>query len=541
MLHKFFNGTSRVATLLCFTMCFTWTMCSCLFVEMNTRLVTNIIQQNDDTLKSVVRYIALIAFWCAVEYALDISGDALFGDVDSVTFQQGFDNIFNTKPEVLKKVNAGYVTGLIRTLQSKRSDLMLYLVTEFVMAIAYIGYFTIRLLKFHWIFSLMLVVLVVTGTAVRIIGKKLVIAYTNRFVEADSVVTKTFIDIATNINTVQKMQVHGFMRRKLDKSLSEYRTTMISNTKANDVFYCAFKFIVYMYAPICLIITSSNNFGFDKIEFYALISPLSVQIVHMAKCIASFFKRLDLYTSAQEKLDKIVNNDTINTSNLVSQFTTIDISCADYTYCHDITKNTVRIQIPHIRVNRGDKICIYGESGQGKTTTLNILSRQIETDNVYIDGVRTSDRINCVFISQDTEIFDMSLRDNLTLGNEDISDDELISMLDAVGLGDWLRSQKEGLNTLLGERGVFVSTGQRQRLNLIRGLLIQDKDIYLLDEPTSNVDEYTEQKMVELINHKLIDKTFVIVSHRKAIASICTKFYKFENGICGPAETSFNA
>lgn len=541
MLHKFFKGTSRVTILLCFAICFTWTICSCLFVEMNTKLVTNIIQQNDNAAKSVVWYILLIGFWCVVEYALDITSDALFGNVDSVTFKQGFDNIFNTKPEVLKSVNAGYVTGLIRTLQSKRSDLMNFLVMEFAMAIVYVSYFTIRLISFHWIFSVILVTVVAAGTTVRIVGKKLVIAYTNRFVEADSVVTKTFIDIATNINTVQKMQVHGFMRQKLDKSLDEYCSTMIKNTEANDVFYCVFKFIVYMYAPICLLITSNFEFGFNKVEFYALISPLSVQLVHMAKCIAAFFKRLDLYTSAQEKLDKIVNEDTLNKSNLLSCFMTIDIKDADYTYQHNVTKNTVRIQIPHIRVAHGDKICIYGESGQGKTTTLNILSRQLETDNVYIDGEQMSSRINCVFISQDTEIFDMSVRDNLTLGNTQISDDELINMLDAVGLGDWLSAQSDGLNTLLGERGVFVSTGQRQRLNLIRGLLIQDKDLYLLDEPTSNVDEFTEQRMVELIDRKLEDKTFVIVSHRKAIASICNKFYKFEDGICGPEETTFRA
>lgn len=541
MARKLLNGIKPLYVMIPFIAVVVWTLCSCLFVECNTSLVMSLMNQTSDSSILILRYLILIAVWCSVEYILDISADALFAHVDSVTFSRGFDDIYNTKPEVLKNVNAGYVTGLMRTLQSKRSDLIFFMVTEFIMAIVYVSYFAIRLSEYHWIFSVILLFIVIFGTAIRVVGRRMVMSFTHRLIEADSVVTKTFIDISTNIGTVQKMQANKFMKDKLDTSLSEYRKSKVKNTEANDIFYVIFKFIVYTFAPVCLIITNTYNFGFDKIEFYALVSPLSVQLVHMAKCIASFFKRCDLFISAQSKVDCIVNTDTMNTSKLINSFNTITLNDVDYTYKHNVTKNTVHIQIPSMTIERGDKVCIYGESGQGKTTTLNVLSRQLETDCVFVDGNRTMNRINCVFISQDTEIFDMSVRDNLTLGNPEISDAELISMMDSVGLGEWLMSQDDGLNTLLGERGVFVSTGQRQRLNLIRGLLIQDKDLYLLDEPTSNVDECTEKKMVDLISSKLEDKTFIIVSHRKAIAGICNRFYKFENGVCGNSESTFDA
>lgn len=541
MIRRFFDGVSKTCIVLCLVTIFAWTLCSCLFVEMNAKLVTSIIEQSAGLTRLAAWYILLVGAWGIIEYLLDIVNDALFANTDCATFKTGFDGAYNTKPEILKKANAGYITGLIRTLQSKRSDLMLFLISEGVMGVLYVVYFAIRLTDFHWVFSVILVTIVICGTTIRVVGKKLVMPITNRLIEADSVVTKIFIDVVTNINTVQKMQAHKFMRSKLDKALDDYYVNRVKNIAANDIFYCVFKFVVYLFAPICLLITTKHEFSFDTIEFYALLSPLSVQLVHMAKSIARFFKRLDLYVSAQNKVDKIINKDTENQSSLVHEFNTVDIRNADYSYEHGITKNRVRVQIPFLRVSYGDKICIYGESGQGKTTTLNILSRQIETDNVYINGKQSTDRVNCVFISQDTEIFDMSIRDNLTLGNPLISDNELIHMICEVGLSEWYKSQSHGLDTLLGERGVFVSTGQRQRLNLIRGLLIEDKDLYLLDEPTSNVDEETELKMVRLISTRLMHKTVVIVSHRKAIASMCNKFYKFENGICGDASTSFNA
>lgn len=123
----------------------------------------------------------------------------------------------------------------------------------------------------------------------------------------------------------------------------------------------------------------------------------------------------------------------------------------------------------------------------------------------------------------------MSLESNLSLGRN-LNFCDFLEYMRAVGLKEWYDSQKDGWYTILGERGVFVSTGQRQRLNLIRGLIAHDdEEVFLLDEPTSNVDEEIEKKMVKLIQDTLYDKTVVIVTHRPMIKGICDKFYKFEN------------
>lgn len=127
------------------------------------------------------------------------------------------------------------------------------------------------------------------------------------------------------------------------------------------------------------------------------------------------------------------------------------------------------------------------------------------------------------------ELFDLSIRDNLCLGKE-ISDEKKLEMLDEAGLTSWYNELPDGLETIVGEREIKLSTGQKQRLNLIRGILI-DKDLYFFDEPTSNLDALSEEKITNMIEKYLKDKTYVIVTHRLKLKDLCNRHYVFENHI----------
>mgnify|MGYP003378417358 CR=1 FL=1 len=101
-------------------------------------------------------------------------------------------------------------------------------------------------------------------------------------------------------------------------------------------------------------------------------------------------------------------------------------------------------------------------------------------------------------------------------------------MLKEAGLIEWYEKLPNGLETMVGERGIKLSAGQKQRLNLIRGILI-NKELYFFDEPTSNLDSLSEEKIINMIEKYLKDKTLVIVTHRPRLEKICDKYYVFEN------------
>ena len=135
--------------------------------------------------------------------------------------------------------------------------------------------------------------------------------------------------------------------------------------------------------------------------------------------------------------------------------------------------------------------------------------------------------MDLVFVSQEVELFDLSIRDNLCLGKE-VSEEKIMQLIDEAGLMNWYKELPNGLETMVGEKGIKLSAGQKQRLNLIRGILI-DKELYFFDEPTSNLDAVSEEKITNMIEKYLEDKTYVIVTHRPKLKKLCNKHYVFDN------------
>ena len=130
---------------------------------------------------------------------------------------------------------------------------------------------------------------------------------------------------------------------------------------------------------------------------------------------------------------------------------------------------------------------------------------------------------NIAAVSQETELFNLSLRDNVVLG-KNIEDKTIMDIFDKLDLLPWMEGPEKGLDTIVGEKGTRLSAGQKQRVNLARGILF-GREILLLDEPTSHLDSATEKKVTDFLSCHLADKTVVIVTHRKDLETICNRRY----------------
>lgn len=509
-----------------------WSAINCYYLTMLSALSSSISSDRSTILKISLYYIGFIILWELEEWIEDVYNNITLAHIENNISKYYFSQAYFIKPSVLKKSNTGYISGLLNKIISSEVNLYRLFTLMLPLSILHAIYFSIRLSFYHPAYGILLVTIVLLGLSLQLTGNKMIEKRANALNEAAANKDKLFIDTIVNIGTVQKMQAHKFM---IDK-MSKINDTFLKKTKDwsifNEFIFCGYKAIIYLYAPLLILVymlVGEGNTARDQ-EMLSLISVISVQTVHLTRNIAEIIVDYIKYKNLLAKMHNIISEENIRQEIIDNDFKSAEINNIEYRY-NDEENKTHMIKIPQFRVEKGDHICIEGESGQGKTTLMNILSGEIETDPIKINGEYTNKRLNCVFVSQDTEIFDMTLRENLTLGNKNIKDSQIEAMIDQVGLQDWYNTQENKLDTMLGEKGVFVSTGQRQRINLLRGLLVQDKEIYLLDEPTSNVDEITEQKMVKLIEEKLKDKTVIIVTHKPKIKEICNKHYTFKNGV----------
>ena len=172
-------------------------------------------------------------------------------------------------------------------------------------------------------------------------------------------------------------------------------------------------------------------------------------------------------------------------------------------------------------VPRGSRVALVGPSGAGKSTILSLVERfydptggTVRLDGVDIRGIgREQLRAQIGYVEQDAPALAGTLRDNLTLGSPDATDDECIAVLRSVNLGEVLDRNPEGLNAAVGEDGVMLSGGERQRLAIARTLLAAPP-ILLLDEATASLDGVNEQLLRDAIDAVAEDRTLLVIAHR---------------------------
>jgi len=189
-------------------------------------------------------------------------------------------------------------------------------------------------------------------------------------------------------------------------------------------------------------------------------------------------------------------------------------------------------------INKGEFVGIVGKTGSGKTTLIQLLGRQldIQQGQYLIDDVEVQDfslkafRSSLAYVQQDVFLFSDTLRENIAFGSESqVNEEKIQEVVRYSGLGKDMKLFPDGLETIVGERGVSLSGGQKQRMSLARALM-RDAEIYLLDDCLSAVDAETESTIIEGLKKALYGKTILMSSHRIAPIMRADKIMVIEDG-----------
>jgi ATP-binding cassette, subfamily B, bacterial len=190
-----------------------------------------------------------------------------------------------------------------------------------------------------------------------------------------------------------------------------------------------------------------------------------------------------------------------------------------------------------LSVPAGGHVAIVGETGCGKSTFVKVVSRLADPTegSLLIDGIDlrqvepAARRTHIRMVPQDGFLFDTTVRDNVRMGREGASDRDVETAFEELGLGDWVDTLPDGLDTVVGERGEALSVGERQLVALVRAQL-GNPGLLILDEATSAVDPATERRITEALRRLSAGRTVITIAHRLSTAEGADKVFVFDAG-----------
>lgn len=204
-----------------------------------------------------------------------------------------------------------------------------------------------------------------------------------------------------------------------------------------------------------------------------------------------------------------------------------------------LSAKTPALQDVSFKVNKGETIAFVGPSGSGKTTLVKLLVGlyQPQTGNVLYEGIDSKEinldelREKIGFVTQDTQLFSGSIKENLLFVNPKATDEDIMSVLDKASCHNLLRRADKGIDTVIGEGGVKVSGGEKQRLSIARALL-RNPDLLVFDEATSALDSLTEEEITQTI--KALNKDHscitILIAHRLSTVMHANRIFVLEQG-----------
>jgi len=215
----------------------------------------------------------------------------------------------------------------------------------------------------------------------------------------------------------------------------------------------------------------------------------------------------------------------------------LSIKKLNFFYINNLGEKKFILKDLDLNIEQNSSVGIIGESGSGKTTLFNLISGLDMPakgnifnykENIHKNIIKWRSQIG--YVPQEIFLFEGSIKKNVALSDqEEISDQKVINSLKLAQIDKFFLSQENGLDTIIGERGVNVSGGQKQRIGIARALYNNPK-LLILDEATSALNEEIEQEIMQSIYGLQKNITIIIISHKKSILSKCNTIYKMKDG-----------
>lgn len=369
---------------------------------------------------------------------------------------------------------------------------------------------------------LLLLLFVLSFFSISVVLTRRAAAATYKVNEQEEVVEGLLFESVSNIRSVKVMGIAEPLYRMLDTSIKELfkriRTRVLRHQFRNGLLYIwGYGFNIGILTFIIWGIFQGHYELGLLVLFHGYFGRIWESVSELASLTQDFVTAKYSIARMQHILDEPITIDDDQGKHAIpTNWKGIEFKDVSFSYGESSVLSNISFAI-----RRGEKIGIVGLSGAGKSTLFKLLLKEREeyTGEIMFDGVplkdiKRSDYFNHVSaVLQDTEVFNLSLKDNIVIARGDEDTQALANALETAHVNDFLHKLPQGIDTMIGEKGVKLSGGERQRLGIARAVYKQPA-LLLLDEATSHLDLESEEKIQDSLHQFFEQVTAIVIAHR---------------------------
>ena len=344
-------------------------------------------------------------------------------------------------------------------------------------------------------------------------------------------------DILFNVISVKSYTTEEYENRKNEKNFSranalykEHRAVWMRMDKWQSTIF-TISFILVFGLGVFMLRSGTLSPG-TLIMFVGYISLLTGPLSRLANQYRRIKRALASFKAMVEYFEIIPEKDFSDAKDLVIEGAVVfeDVSFG-------YKKNKAVVRDVNLRINAGETVALVGESGVGKSTLVNLLGRYYlpQKGLILIDGSNIkkftlkSLRESMAIVPQEVLLFHDTIKNNIKYGKQNATDREIVKAAKAANAHEFIESFPKKYNQLVGERGIKLSTGQKQRIAIARAIL-RDPKILILDEATSALDSASERLVQEALQHLIKGRTTFVIAHRLSTIMNADKIVVLEKG-----------
>ena len=484
----------------------------------------------------------------AILFAFTIKGTSLYlakylliqvgGEVQKVLQLQIMQSILKSNVEKVNKKHSGkflshisYDAGLVKKLVT---DTILLFSKDTLTLLALIGVMFYQ----NWKLALFAIIMIpLASVAAKSLGKR-VGKVTTQSQEVSGFLNSFFIEIIKNHKIIKIFQNENYENSRLSKIINSFKEKVVKieivMTRATPIMETLTGLMIGG-----LIYYSGNLIIQEELELSNFFSFLAAMMLayQPVRTLATLNMGIHQGLSAAKRIMPIIeddNEDKKSHKDLEIKKGDINFDNVSFKYSESLQNILQKI---NLNIKSGEMTALVGHSGAGKSTILNLIPRFYEpiSGKIFIDNQAINEyslrslRNNISLVSQDVSLFDDTIKNNIRYSKLTASDEEITEAAKLSNCDEFIKKLPDGYDTIIGENGIRLSGGEKQRLSIARAILKKSK-IILLDEATSSLDAETEDKIQKAINYLTKNKTTIVIAHRLSTILNSNMIYVIDSG-----------